>query len=174
MNLPDQLLMREALHGHGGMQRWIYVYRDTEGLGVSHTITGAPRDFWEFDWLPGQQFASFAALRTAVSAADGAAIEAEKAKWPQIVSREPDTCDNRCRLCRAPAPSDRVHIQMAPQPSADDWHFSLCVACQPKLAEGAAAMVARLEAEVAARRARSAEKLEQLRAAPMPDDFKEF
>jgi len=156
MNLPETLHMREALHGHGGKQRWIYVHRDIEGHGVSRTITGEHKDFYEFDWLPGRKFESYRALRAAVAAMDEAALEAEKAKWPQIVSREPDECDNKCRLCKAPPPTERVHIGLSPSASANDWYVSLCAACQPLLSEGAAAMVARLEAEVAQRKARAA------------------
>ena len=97
-------------------------------------------------------------MQAAVSSADDASIEAEKAKWPQIVSRNPDACNNKCRLCKAPAPTDRVCIAMAPgelSAGRDHW-FSLCAACLPLLSEGAVAMVARLEAEVTERKARAA------------------
>lgn len=155
MNLPDTLpALHQALHGHGGKQRWIVVYRNEE-FGVSVTQTGEYKTWYSWDWMPGR-FGSYGELRDAANALDAAALSAERAKWPQVVQRTPDPCSNKCRLCDKPPRTDHITIQMAPNKDAAggrDQYFNLCTACTPLLDEGAAAMVERLRAEVAARRA---------------------
>jgi hypothetical protein len=89
MKLPQQLTMREVVHGRGDKGMAFYGYEDIDGLGV---VIDARRkngrsafvETYRFKWLPDQEFASYQALRNTVELLTDEDIAAERAKWPRL------------------------------------------------------------------------------------------
>jgi hypothetical protein len=107
MSLPETLTFRESAHGTGAKGMAFYGYRDTGGHGV-HMEARRPHggarfveSFW-WEFLPGQTFTTYAALREAAALVSDEQIAAERAKYPFVQSAEPvgqRSYSNKCRLC---------------------------------------------------------------------------
>lgn len=102
MKLPDDLKLRETMHGSGANGMAHYTYEDTAGLGVVLQVrrerVGKPfREHWRFMWLPERVFATWSDLAAGLAPLTDEAIAAEKAKWPQL-GTVTDLADspNRC------------------------------------------------------------------------------
>lgn len=172
MNIPEVIGMRNAMHGSGAKGMAIYGYEDTSGLGIrmeARRKNGRSPfvETWFLDALPGQEFATFAALREKALPLTDEQIKAETAdKYPLVAKIEPDTCGNACRLCPRPAyVPGRVHHETWSVEVAYSWKDCHSVSlCDSHMAQfgldgathDAKALVAALQAEVAERRAKAA------------------
>ncbi len=174
MLLPDDLLFQNVSHGSGANGMYVYQYRDASGAGVHMEARRDSRSkpevrTWRHTAMPGQSFATFDALRTAVLAVTPEQAAVEHARWPQVEIRpEGPALNNRCRLCPREPHIRAMHRVLVRRSWIDqDWdhHAGLCDAHRP-LADDVGALTAALDEEVAQRRERAAAKAAQTPPAP--------
>lgn len=133
MDLPEQVEMRETMHGSGAKGSAMYLYEDKLGLGVV-SIAKRERSGLPFEttlthkWMPGQEFNSYAALRIAASAVTDEMVAAEKAKWPKVTVNVGDHAANRCMRHRDRVSRNRAHITTCWIPMLTD-SLGLCQEC---------------------------------------------
>ena len=173
MNVPEEIKIRNTMHGSGAKGMAIYGYEDCHGLGIRMEARRKDGrspfvETWFLDALPGHEFATFAELREKALPLTDEQIKAETAdKYPLIAKMGPDSCGNACRLCPRPpyVPGPRAHHETWSVQVAYSWKdchsVSLCDTHMEQFGlDGAThdvkALVAALEAEVAERRARAA------------------
>jgi hypothetical protein len=136
MELPQLIPLRNTMHGNKGGGGYMYVYQDTEKLGVVVVVDRKSRKHPETHvfmskWIPGIEFPSMDALRSAFAALTSEDIAAEKAKWPQLLEVvQGDYASNRCMRHR-----DRPSVLRAS--AGTSWitflgdHCGLCEECRP-------------------------------------------
>lgn len=155
MILPDEPRWVLTTHGHNRKGGYLYRYTDTGRLGISCIARSengrVEKRSYTYAWLPEQEFATYSALRDAVSQLTEAQVAVEKAKYPLTRSVEPEQCGNKCRLCQQPG-AVAVHLAESPDPM-DDWPHSLCELHRP-LVDRPRALLLALRTEVDLRRAR--------------------
>lgn len=161
MILPSELKFRETLHGHGANGMYVYCYQDVLKAGVTVEVRRESRrvaetQAWRHVALPEQEFATLSELRAALEMVTDEQAAAEAAKWPQAkVESVAETTPNRCRLCprepRVPGPHT---VLVKTSWSEITFYASLC-AEHAALASEPRTLLARLEAEVAERKARA-------------------
>ena len=171
MSLPKSISLRETMHGHGAKGMAFYGYEDTAGLGVQMEARRKDSrspfvETWFHDALFEREFPTYGALHAAFRQLTPEQVQAELAKYPRWRETKPDTCGNPCRLCPRPpyTPGERVKHKTWRVAVAVGWRAitdQTCSLCDEHLAQfdgKPVELVAALEAEVAARRARSAAK----------------
>lgn len=183
MNIPENIKMRNTLHGSGAKGMALYGYEDTAGLGVRMEARRKDGrspfiETWFLDALPGEEFKTFAELRTRALPLTDEQIAAETVdKYPLIKDAGPDTCGNACRLCPRTGPSfdekgERIKHDTWRVTLAYSWKectsASLCDAHMDQYESDPKGLSAALDAEVAARKARAeANKLARIGADPV-------
>ncbi len=171
MRIPE-LKFRETQHGRGSRGMYFYEYADTAGMGVRVQMgreAGARSEtqIWWMDALPGQTFSSFQALQSAAESLTEEQAAAERAKWPQVEMKpEFEGSHNRCRLCPREPHTQATHRVTIHGAWKHIGHYAGLCDEHAKLAETPAALVAALDEEVAARKARAAAKMALLANAP--------
>jgi hypothetical protein len=160
--LPHELSLRETAHGTGVKGMAFYRYADREhGVHMEARRESSRHRFEEtfwWDYLPGQIFPSYGALRAAVDSVTPEDIAAEKAMYPYVRKANfvgNRTYSNKCRLCKEDG-FLIVHLATNWQPS-EDRYAELCNGHR-FLADHPQALAEALDAEVAARKARAATK----------------
>jgi hypothetical protein len=168
MKLPTHLTMRQTAHGSGARGLAFYEYEDAAGLGVQmqarrESYGAAFVETWYHVALPERSFGTFAELAGAVDALTDEQIAAEAANYPRFRSIKPDSCGNPCRLCPRPTYSGgpRVHHDTWRVTVARNWRrvtdssCSLCKAHRIEFDGRAADLLAALQSEADARKARA-------------------
>lgn len=181
--LPEHLFMRETRHGTGDSGLAFYDYEDNAGLGVQMQARRERRgerfvETWFHQMLPGMTFTTYAAMCEAYAKLTPEDIAAEKAMYPYIRELKKDSCGNACRLCPRPPymPGSRVlhdtwRVDVATGWRASDGHFaSLCHVHKAQFGHDPAALLAALDAEVVARRARADARKALLPSPPAQED----
>lgn len=171
MDIPDNISLRNTLHGSGARGMAFYGYADTSGLGVRMEARrkdgrSAFVETWFLDALPGREFKTFAELRAAalpLTDADVAAATVDA--YPQIKDAEPDACGNACRLCprtgslfnRAGEREKHDTMRVTLMYSWKDGHsLSLCAQHFDRYRDDPKGLRDAVDADNAARRARRA------------------
>lgn len=169
MNIPENVKMRNTLHGSGAKGMAVYGYEDTGGLGIRMEARRKDGrspfvETWFLDALPGQEFKTFADLRAKALPLTDEQIAAESDKYPLIKSAEPDSCGNRCRFCPR---TDTLFNRSGEPVKHDTWRvtlayswkdftsLSLCDAHMDQYKADPKSLSAAVGAEVAARKARA-------------------
>ena len=170
MNIPENVQMRNTLHGSGAKGMALYGYEDTAGLGVRMEARRKDGrspfvETWFLDALPGQEFKSFAELRAKALPLTDEQIAAETLdKYPLIKDAGPDTCGNACRLCPRTGTlfnrsGERVKHDTWRVTLAYSWKdctsLSLCDEHMNQYEADPKGLSAAVDAEVAARKARA-------------------
>lgn len=157
-SLPATLTLRETAHGTGAKGMALYKSADREhGVHMEARRESSRHRFEEtfwWDYLPGQIFLSYGALRAAADAVTQEDIAAEKAMYPYVrksVFVGNRMYSNKCRLCKEDG-FLIVYLATNWKPS-EDRYAELCNGHR-FLADHPQALAEALDAEVAARKAR--------------------
>lgn len=167
MEIPENINMKNTLHGSGAKGMAIYGYEDAHGLGIrmeaKRKDSRSPFiETWFLDALPNREFPTFKELReTALPLTDEQIAAATVDAYPLIKDIEPDPCGNRCRLCPCPpyVPGQvRIKYDTTRLTLAYSWKdghpLSLCDEHLDQFANDPKGLAAAVKAEVEQRRAR--------------------
>lgn len=166
MQIAEGLMFKITAHGSGAKGMYCYDYEDTSSAGVHlecrrESSRHAEVRKWRHVALPGQGFATFEELVAALEPVTLEQAATERAKWPVVeVSPEGATLNNRCRLCPREPHVRATHRALVREnwiPGIFRNYAGLCDAHLP-LADDTPALIAALDAELAARNARRALK----------------
>lgn len=160
MQIADELTFKNTSHGSGANGMYVYDYEDTSNAGVHLEARRESRRHaevrkWRHVALPDQDFPTFEELVAALEPVTLEQAEAERAKWPVVeVKPEGASLNNRCRLCpREPhtRATHRATVRENWVPGVFRHYAGLCKA-HLLLADDPPALIAALDAELAARK----------------------
>jgi hypothetical protein len=104
MDIPAKIKMKCTAHGHGAKGLAFFTYEDAQGLDITVDARRASHrerfiETWRFRWLPGGEFRTYEDLRAAVAPLTPEQVQAERAKWPQMIEPPDESSgNNRCWL----------------------------------------------------------------------------